>query len=245
MTGANFSGANFRVVEVEFDPVGHRTLMMTAQSTNNPDLVIAPELITNDVGVPSYSGGRLTLVHARTGRIIAAAETAAQLLDLAQRLSQFDLGDMTVDENASVELSLGWDDDSNEDADEHEAEASRNAEPALRFLREQLDWWNRCYQRLGAAPPLRDASDLEVKLWYQQQATQMTGYGVIYLLTVLQHVNPTIAGLAATDLSRTYSDGDAIGQRINRWRTDLVAGRPLTAFGIPDAGDLGSWFKTA
>lgn len=243
--------AAFTTVRVE--AAAGQWLEVSGQPTVCPYLAITPCVQILPSGEAVFEGSRLCLIHTPSGRRLAVADTSEALLDLSRRLSWFDgtaldpgrladpanegiveslrelLRQWRIDEASADHLPTGYSTD-----DFHTHQARRKA-PATTFLREQLDSWLR-RSRESSQGDTDAPSDPE---------SGVDGYGLIYLLAVLQRVDPGVADVAATQLVRAVSAAHSVSvgercvrellwRKVVRWSDELAKGQPLTLPAIPD-----------
>jgi hypothetical protein len=225
-----------------------QTVSVPAQTTACPQLVITPAVGCAD-GRLRWRGA-LTLTHTFTGATLVHSSSAPGLEKLADALAGFDWDFHTRDhfakpENTAVagavrtvirdwETREGFTGPVSLWGDDKDKRAAREREPAMTFLREQLDWWPAHYKAVhdrGLFDKNRDA-------WMEAISSSVNGWGMTYLLAVLQRVAPVVADIAARRLVAEFDSGDGLGEWIFQWSQELADGKPLTLYGIPDPDPL-------
>jgi hypothetical protein len=233
----------------------HRTVWVPAQTTPCPHLVITPAVGWSD-GRLRFRGA-LALTHTLTGAPLVQSMSAAGLEKLADALKGFDwvfsardhfakpenaalagavravIRDWQTDEGFSGPVVL-WGDDKDK-------RAAREREPATTLLREQLDWWSQQYK----SGHDRDLMNQNRDAWYEAISSSVNGWGMTYLLAVLQRIAPDVADIAARRLVAEFDAGDGLGEWIFQWSQELADGKPLTLSGIPDADPLAQFGVSA
>lgn len=229
-----------------------RWVRVTAQPTACEQLVITPEVWLPDNRTPTFTG-KLTLVHTLSGATLLTGSSAARLTDLAGRLAPFDwtftdhrafaaLPSETRD--AIRKIVRQWRIDEADTSpvtfyrDDEAASQARQSAPAHTLLGELLDWWQNHFDRTLARLPSAEPTPAEMQARAESYAASGDGYGLIYLLAILQQLDPLVADIAARNLMRDWDSGDGLGERIHQWRTEFAARRPLTVYGFPDHRDL-------
>lgn len=226
------------------------TVQVFAQPTQCPQLVITPAVESSPDRRRLRFRGALALTHTRTGALLAENADAERLEMLAVALKDFDwsfdeLNHFTAAENAEVtnavrEVIRSWQMDEaysgsvtlwGEDADKR---AAREREPATTLLREQLDWWPAHFKSILGPDSIKANADA----WREAISCSVQGWGMAYLLAVLQRVDPTVADVAARQLVAEFDAGDGLGEWVFQWSQELAASKPLTLPGIPDADPL-------
>lgn len=227
-----------------------RAVLVPAQTTDCPHLVIAPAVGCSKDGSRLRLRGTVALIHTGTGASLAEGTYVDGLAKLAIALKDFDwefntrdhfshpenatmatavrdaIRDWQMDEGFSGQVSLPGDDD--------EKRAAREREPAATLLREQLHWWQSHYKSIHE----RDLYSTNPDAWHAALSSSVNGWGMAYLLAVLQRVNPSVADIAARRLVAEFEAGDGLGEWAFQWGQELDSGRPLTLHGIPDADPL-------
>ncbi|NCL73747.1 hypothetical protein [Rhodococcus sp. YH1] len=79
---------------------------------------------------------------------------------------------------------------------------------------------------------------LDTELLWRDCGMNVDGYSAIYLLAVLQRIDPTAADRAAGNLVRDCDAGDSLGEWVYQWRQELADRRPLTLHGFPAPAGL-------
>ncbi|WP_395704834.1 hypothetical protein [Rhodococcus ruber] len=74
---------------------------------------------------------------------------------------------------------------------------------------------------------------LDNGLLWRDCGMEVDGYSAIYLLAVLQRIDPAAADRAAGNLVRDCDAGDSLGEWVYQWRQELADERPLTLHGFP------------
>lgn len=232
-----------------------RTVWVPAQTTRCPRLVITPAVAWSDGHVRFR--GALALTHTLTGAPLVHSSSAAGLEKLADALTGFEWDFSARDhfakpENAALAGAVrtiirDWETDEGftgpvavwgDDKDKRDA---REREPAGTFLREQLDWWPKQYKSVHD----RDLMSKNRDAWHEAIFSSVNGWGMTYLLAVLQRIAPDVADIAARRLMLEFDAGDGLGEWIFQWRQELAEGKPLTLHGIPDADPLAQFGATA
>lgn len=232
-----------------------QTVSVPAQTTACPQLVITPALGCADGRLRLRAG--LTLTHTLSGAPLVHSSSASGLEKLAEALAGFDwvfdtrdhftkpenkaladavrtvIRDWETNEGFTGPVSL-WGDDADK-------RAAREREPATTFFREQLDWWPAHYKAVhdrGMIDKNRDA-------WHEAISSSVNGWGMTYLLAVLQRVAPDVADIAARRLVAEFEAGDGLGEWIFQWSREMAEGQPLTLPGIPEPDPLAQFGVSA
>jgi len=230
---------------------GQVTVDVTAQTTGCDRLVITPCVRANNDGIPELLGS-LQLVHTLTGLSVAQDDYPGRLSDLALRLREFDWEFTTKEhveqpQNAAAakairetirtwQLSDAWAGAHFID-DTDEKKAARDRDPVGTFLLEHLDWWMKHSKKLWGDEG-RELREKNMQAWSAEVNLSCEGYGVIYLLAVLQRIDPEVAAAATNSLVVNLDDGAMLGELIWQWHAELTAGKPLYLHGIPDNSPL-------
>lgn len=235
------------------------TVQVPAQVTECPHLVITPAIGYNLNGTRPILRGRLDLTHAPTGTplLINGHDDARGLEELAAALKDIDWEFTERDhfhrpENADMaaaarEIIRRWqiaEGDYGPVAlwgDDEEKRAAREREPAMTLLREQLDGWAAQSQSIHD----RDLTNTNKEAWLQALSSSVNGWGMTYLLAVLQRIAPDVADIAARRLVAEFEAGDSMGEWIFQWSQELGSGRPLSLHGIPDPDPLAEFAANA
>lgn len=226
------------------------TVQVPAQPTDCPYLVIAPAIGSTADGKSPRFRGTLALTHTRTGAVLAESTYVRGLEKLAAALTTFHwdfdtrdhfaqpnntdmanavrqiIRDWQIDQGYSGPVSLYGDDD--------DKRAAREREPATTLLREQLHWWTDQYKSIHERELIRKNQEA----WYEAISCSVNGWGMTYLLAVLQRVAPDVADIAARRLVAEFDAGDTMGEWVFQWSQEMDSGKPLTLHGIPDVDPL-------
>ncbi|SHQ46765.1 hypothetical protein [Mycobacteroides abscessus] len=233
------------------------TVQVLAQTTECPYLVITPVVGYSEDGTRAIFCGPLSLTHTPTGTTLANSHSSRGLEKLADALKGFDWdfserehfnrpenADMA---NAVRETVRQWqiaEGDYRPVAlwgDDEEKRAAREREPAMTLLREQLDWWAAQSQSIHD----RDLMNTNKEAWLQSVSSSVSGWGMTYLLAVLQRIAPDVADIAARRLVAEFEAGDSMGEWIFQWSRELGSGLPLSLHGIPDPDPLAEFAANA
>lgn len=239
-----------QAIPLSIDGKERRTVWVPAQPTVCPQLVIAPAVGCSKDGGNLRFRGTLALTHTHTGAQLVESTYVSGLEKLAAALKHFDwdfdtrnhfarpenadladavraaIRDWQMDEGYSGPVSL-WGDD-------EDKRAAREREPATTLLREQLDWWPAQYKSIRE----RELISKNREAWHEAISCSVNGWGMTYLLAVLQRVDPKVADIAARRLVAEFDAGDGLGEWVFQWSQELDSGRPLTLHGIPDLDPL-------
>lgn len=231
------------------------TVRVPAQSTQCPYLVIAPAVVCGTDGRLRLCG-TLALTHTPTGALLAHSHYEAGLEKLAALLKDFDWdfderehftspGNTEMAESVRKiirdwQIGQGFSGSVAVLGDDEEKRAAREREPAATLLREQLDWWTAQSKSIRDRELFRKNQEA----WYEALSCSANGWGMTYLLAVLQRLAPDVADVAARRIVAEWDAGDTMGEWVFEWSQELEAGRPLTLAGIPDADPLAQ-FGTA
>ncbi|MEN4399991.1 hypothetical protein [Mycolicibacterium conceptionense] len=230
-----------------------RTVELAAEPTACPHLVVTPGIASDEDGRVYFRGG-VTLTHTGTGRALASDMHSYRLHQLAQKLTdelpEFDWNFTDTNHlyahpdkrDAAGAVIREW---QMADAyrgpvrlygDDDAKAAARESDPAATLLGENLEWWiehskNYMEELDWDNPDHQRARVAEISV-------SVNGYAFIYLLAVLQRVDPTVADIAARDLVGQFDAGDSLGEWVWQWREEFAEGKPLSLRGIPDADPL-------
>ncbi|MGA5542725.1 hypothetical protein ACPCIR_12810 [Mycobacterium sp. NPDC051198] len=234
-----------RGLDLQIDLLGEPTVC--------PHLVITPGIASDKDGRVYFSGG-VTLTHTGTGRGLASDMYSYQLHQLAQKLTdelpEFNwnftdinhLHTHTAERDAAAAIIRDWQmADVNRRpvrlyGDDDAKAAARESDPAATLLGENLEWW------IEHSKNYMDGLDWDNPDHQRARAAEINssvnGYAFIYLLAVLQRIDPKVADLAARDLVGNFDAGDSLGEWVWQWREEFAEGKPLSLRGIPDADPL-------
>ncbi|WP_099024353.1 hypothetical protein [Mycolicibacterium palauense] len=226
-------------------------IAVSALPTDCTYLVVTPTVAVAKQSGQLEFGPGVSLTHTITGRAVTTSTSTAALRALAAQLVEFDwsftdANHFTLAENAEMRdvVARRIRDWQSADAytgaahypDDDEATiAAREHEPATTLLREHLDWWIK-----HSEARYRNLSSIDdnPEAWHANIGMSCEGFGLIYLLAVLQRVAPDAADIAARHLVIQYDAGDSLGEWIYEWNSEITEGRPLTLHGIPEADPL-------
>lgn len=225
------------------------TVQVPAQLTECPHLVIAPSIGYSVDGSLRFRG-TLALTHTPTGAVLAHSHFESGLGKLAAALKDFnwdfeDREHFGSPENTDMaeavrnilrdwQISQGFSGTVAVSGEDEEKRAAREREPAATLLREQLNWWSAQYKSIHE----RGLFKKNQEAWYEAITCSVNGWGMTYLLAVLQRVAPDVADIAARRILAEWDAGDTMGEWVFQWGQELEDGEPLTLSGIPDADPL-------
>lgn len=226
------------------------TIAVSAVTTAVPELMITPAIVESKAGSARIDGGEMQLTHVHTGRSVIRGRYD-ELQDLAAKLTEVswtftDPEHFKQPANAETlqriqDIIRDWMVADNLDStapirlmdDDVDTAAARGAAPAQTLIREQLDWWLKHSKSIHE----RNLFEDNKPLWYESIATEVQGFGVIYLIAVLVQLDPRVANIASRYLYGAWDSGE-LGEWVYDWAETVAAGKPLSLYGIPKAGTM-------
>lgn len=200
---------------------GGGSMTVTAQRTDCPSVVIAPNVGVDHNGAAVLTGS-LALVHTETGQRIVESSWPDPLYDLASRLSSLDWS--VIPPVQAAEVVRQWRLDTHAGVAAHLRTYSGMSDTARSVVAQPLDQWS---TGSGAHRPAGD--DLR--------------FGVIYLLCALVTADPDGADRVARDLSALWRARDCAAMQVavRQFSADLAAGRIPVVDGVPRWEDTASF----
>lgn len=230
---------------------GHAPVQITGDQVAEY-FAITPAIKTRPDGSVTLSDHGRCLTHIPSGRAVTSsgfldlrryAEELAKLpIDWARLTSARDLTEEQAKQVKAIHRELSFQDDAEWPWPAWAGDESR---PALSLLGQQLDdalkygprrELAREFQRRLTDTQLDPelAREIDNRLLLADIGEHVNGYGLIYLLAVLQRLDPESADKAARHLVGAWEAGDSMGEWIYDWRRQLADGQPLTLHEFPD-----------
>ncbi|MEV6258426.1 hypothetical protein AB0L97_34730 [Nocardia sp. NPDC051911] len=211
---------------------------------------IAPTLTARQDGTLTFADHGRSLTHIPTGLLVTrsgwldlrryATELEKLPIDWATLTHASDLTAEQAQQVRAVSDRLMAEDDTSWPWPEWVGDESR---PALSLLATEIDQELKFTDRYDfittVTKSLRaDHPDLARTVDDHLRAAllgrHVTGYGLVYLLSVLHRVDPAAADRAARNLVGAWEDGSSMDEWLFQWRTELAEGVPLTLHEFPD-----------
>ncbi|MGI6797794.1 hypothetical protein [Gordonia sihwensis] len=226
---------------------------VTAETTTNPNIVIAPavRMSAADGSIALDHDARPNLVHVPTGRTIFSTRSLGiPLAKAVEILSRH--GDWSQPAPLTPEAQKAcWQQlyaAADRDGWPWPDWAGDQAQPALSVIGghleeaiKQIDTFSpevrqRHANYIDSVTDIDDAKEkIKTLLVMQTSREYTTTYGLVYTLAVLHRINTTAADSVARELVAQWEYGDTLGERMWQWRNELENGTPLTLRGYPEA----------
>ncbi|WP_063046265.1 hypothetical protein [Nocardia pseudovaccinii] len=211
---------------------------------------ISPTLTARQDGTLTFADHGRSLTHIPTGLLITrsgwldlrryAAELEALPINWATLTHASELTEEQAKQAKAVSDRLIAEDDTSWPWPEW---AGDKSQPALSLLTERLDFALKFTQRYDFVTTVTNslrtdhpelARIVDTHLLGSLIASHSAGYGLIYLLSVLQRIDPTAADRAARNLVGAWEDGSSMDEWMYQWRKEIAEGVPLTLHEFPD-----------
>ena len=211
-----------------------------------PNFALTPIVSVHDDGTPALRDG-LRLTHIHTG-LIVCSDNWIDLRKAAAELEELPIDWATLTKPTPEQAKLvretymriltgaehtGW---------PWPKWAGDESTPATSVLAQRLDDALKHGEIREKSRALADevakldkdlGKRLDIELLWRDCGMNVDGYSAIYLLAVLQRIDPAAADRAAGNLVRDCDAGDSFGEWVYQWRQELADGRPLTLHGFP------------
>lgn len=233
------------LIPVTIRTIRHGKFTVTGEQVT-PNFALTPIVSVHDDGTPALRDG-LNLTHIHTG-LTVCNDSWIDLRKAAAELEELPIDWATLTKPTPEQAKLVRETymrlltDTSDTGWPWPKWAGDESTPATSTLAQRLDAALSHSEIRDSSKSLVDevskldkdlGKRLDTELLWRDCGMNVDGYSAIYLLAVLQRIDPAAADRAAGNLVRDCDAGDSFGEWVYQWRQELADGRPLTLHGFP------------